>query len=85
MIFNYYEKLLKFLNLNIEKIDTDYIISTCENIGITSPPQSVVLFYHYFGNYDLALKGYYHLFHLHELKIWHNALIFGVNDEKGIL
>ncbi len=79
-----YEKLFAALSVKPRKMEESYILSKIGQLDIT-PPLSLITFYHYFGYCDVILRGYYDLWNIEELKIWHNGLIFGINDENGVL
>ena len=49
MNIGYYDKLLTFLNYDVEKLIIDNILAKGEELGVTFP-NSLVRFYYYFGN-----------------------------------
>ena len=81
---DYYDKLLKYLNHSIETMSEDKILSKGKELGIILP-NSLIRFYHYFGNCDEVMNGFYKFFSIEEIGILNEGLVFGINSENGIL
>ena len=81
---DYYDNLLKYLNHSIETMSEDKILSKGKELGIILP-NSLIRFYHYFGNCDEVMNGFYKFFSIEEIGILNEGLVFGINSENGIL
>ena len=79
MNIGYYDKLLTFLNHDVEKLNVDDILAKGEELEVTFP-NSLVRFYYYFGNCNEVLNGYYKFFKLEDIKIWHECIVFGTKE-----
>ena len=84
MKIDYYEKLMHFLPDIPLKIEKEKIELKAKELGVIFPV-GLIAFYHYFGNCSKVLNGYYDFYPLENIRIWHNGIVFGVNDENGIL
>lgn len=71
-----YEKLTEFLFGAPAKVDMSLIEKREEELGVKFP-ESMKMFYHFFGNDRKMMTSYYFFESLDEIRIENNALMFG--------